>query len=449
MRTHARLVLLMLAGYAMFAVPGFGQNYSSDARRIAMGSTGETNNMASTLADESKPYRSIVLPFGLFQVLKELEIFDPTDDRFNPIRAMEYAASPLHYTLNRDTGTSDSALVTDIVNGRVSRDLNRYRGFTPESRLTARGLLAPTWGKTFHVVERDGGLFHGVYAGVGPYLSIGTTVDIDPRLIDLFSSSAAQYQPNTRFTIGNTSEGQFAGSITAGYRARFAVPGSSRTGSDRDGLYVAANYNYLRGFHYDAADTGIRLDTDSQGLLTLLPTTEPAVIDRVFSQRGSGFAVDVATNVIFDRWDFAFAASGIGNRIDWENLRSEQFVLTSLLAGLDFIERGLPSPAGKRRVELPTRYSGGGAYDADKWAVDAEIAHGLQDWEFHGGGEYRMGFIDVRGGGRYSRERWHPSVGIGLNFTSGFGIDLAAFQTTANIERERKIALAASLRFGR
>jgi hypothetical protein len=57
--------------------------------------------------------------------------------------------------------------------------------------------------------------------------------------------------------------------------------------------------------------------------------------------------------------------------------------------------------------------------------------------------------IELRGGARYSRERWEPSGGIGFNLTSGFGIDVAAFGTSANAERERRLALAVSLRFMR
>jgi hypothetical protein len=41
-----------------------------------------------------------------------------------------------------------------------------------------------------------------------------------------------------------------------------------------------------------------------------------------------------------------------------------------------------------------------------------------------------------------------PSAGVGLNMTESFGIDVAAFTTASNIERQRK-PFAVSLRLGR
>jgi hypothetical protein len=60
-----------------------------------------------------------------------------------------------------------------------------------------------------------------------------------------------------------------------------------------------------------------------------------------------------------------------------------------------------------------------------------------------------FGPIELRGGRRYSREQWHPAGGIGFNLSEGFSIDVAAFTTSTNIEKQRNPALAASLRFNR
>ena len=45
------------------------QNWSFDARRIALGGVGDARNPALDLVDEQRGYSTIVLPFGLFQVL--------------------------------------------------------------------------------------------------------------------------------------------------------------------------------------------------------------------------------------------------------------------------------------------------------------------------------------------------------------------------------------------
>src|SRR5688572_14612722 len=40
------------------------QNYTFDARNIALGGVGDSRNVAADLIDESRPYGSILLPLG-------------------------------------------------------------------------------------------------------------------------------------------------------------------------------------------------------------------------------------------------------------------------------------------------------------------------------------------------------------------------------------------------
>ena len=49
------------------------------------------------IVNEERDYTSIVLPFGLFQVLNDFSIFNPNSSAFDPVRGIEYAASPIHY----------------------------------------------------------------------------------------------------------------------------------------------------------------------------------------------------------------------------------------------------------------------------------------------------------------------------------------------------------------
>ena len=74
-------------------------------------------------------------------------------------------------------------------------------------------------------------------------------------------------------------------------------------------------------------------------------------------------------------------------------------------------------PVGDVRVELPIDYRANVGYDVDRWAAVAEFGRGLQGKSFHGGGEIRLGTIDVRGGAVYSRELWNPAGGVGLNMS--------------------------------
>ena len=70
----------------------------------------------------------------------------------------------------------------------------------------------------------------------------------------------------TQLTAQNTTQGQLAMAIAGGYRGRFALAVGVGRGTEREGLYVAANYNYLHGFRYEDFDFRLRMDTDSAGL---------------------------------------------------------------------------------------------------------------------------------------------------------------------------------------
>src|SRR5688572_23398429 len=296
---------------------GSAQNLGSDARRIALGGAGATNNVVSKMIEKQQDYTAIPIPIGLIQVFKNREIFDPTDPDFDPVRAVEYAADPMHVTINRDSNAQQNLFIKNLIDAglNINRDLNTYRGFKPAQHIDAQGLIAPSWGKTLRVGSADGAS-HGIYVGAGPYLAIGTALDFDQRLVDLFSSSTSMYHPNTTYAIGDVTTGQAALAITGGYRGRFAVAGLDNAGKG-EGVYVAANYHYLHGIHYDNGDLALQLETDSAGLLTVTPSSLPLAVNRTTSRKGHGFSIDVATGVVKGPWNIGVGLDGLANRINW------------------------------------------------------------------------------------------------------------------------------------
>jgi len=423
------------------------QNWSFDARTIALGGVGGgSGNIAASLIDEQKPYRSIVIPLGLLQVLKDFGKFNPDSDDFDPVRAAEYAASPIHFVVGRDGTNTQNLFVTDVLNGELSRDLNDYAGFVPARELVAEGLANPSWGKTIKFRENSGG-FQGVYIGAGPYLSMQTRALVDDQLRSILDSDVPLYIANTSFPLSNTTTTQLALAITGGYRARLPLPAGMGSGGGLEGLYVAANYNYLRGFRYEAFDTALRLDTDGTGLLTFNPALPgPLKIARDSATSGSGFAIDVGMAVVVDRWQFGFGANGLGNRIEWTGLQRTLYQLDSLFdGGGNFGDTTVPVVEAVR-VELPVDYRTYAAYNTDAWGAIAEWAHGFQGTTFRGGVEKKFERFALRGGGRFIRDRWEPSGGVGFDFSDRVGLDVAAFGTSANAERQRHLALAVSFR---
>jgi hypothetical protein len=431
---------------ALFATPGFAQNYEFDARRIAMGSVGAGDNPAQSMVRKDSPYGSIVVPIGLFQVLRNRNLFDPNSNEFNPVIALEYLASPLHFIVNRDAGDTSGAFVNALRNGAASRDLNTYRGFALPHTLSTAGLLAPHWGGTIHLANGRDGSYQGLYVGAGPYLSVDTNLTSDQRLVDLFASTTNVFLPHTTFTITNPASDQLAMAVTGGYRARIALQG---TRGARDGVYLAANYNYLRGFRYDKYNLDVTLDTDGSGLLTGLPSSTAVLADRETASSGHGYSIDLGAEIVANGWDVGAGASGVGNRIDWTNFQHDQYAMTSLglVTSGAFVHTQLMPATLTEQVKLPVRKTGNLGYSASQWSFETEISSGLLGRTFNSGAEIRLHGIDLRAGGRYVKNRWHGSAGIGLNAGPRFAIDVAAYGTSANLEQHEKLALAVSLRF--
>jgi hypothetical protein len=438
-----RIVIVTLALLIGAQGTSQAQNFSFDARKIALGGVSETENLAARMIEEQRPYGSIVLPFGVIQLVGQFNRFDPSNDEFDPVRALEYAVSPVHYIVNRNAGDSGTQFVADIVNVQLNRDLTAYQGFKPFSG-AAEGLAAPNWGATIPVFKRRG-LFHGVYVGAGPYMSARTGASFDPTLANLLGTDGSTLVPDARLAFDADLTLQLAMAITGGYRGRFPISGLS---GERDGIYVAANYNYLHGFRYEDADMAFRIDTDVLGFVLGQPSASPAIVEHVTATSGRGRALDLGVGAVIDRIEFGFGVNGIGNRIDWNNLEVERATLPSLLDG-EYVTETLMLAGETRRVELPVNYVGNAAYHHDNWSVLGDYARGFQGTTIHAGYERRFGAFELRGGGRYSRERWHPTAGIGFNLSRRVGLDVAAFGTSANIEREQKLGLAASFRLNR
>ena len=447
MKPFATCVLLsMVCVLAGTSRPALAQNWSADARVIALGGEGGSQSLDTKIIDEQRDYRAIVVPIGLIQVFSDFGKFDPGSAAFNPALAIEDLTNPVYYVIGRDATNAGTSFVTDIRNATLARNLSSYRGFVPASNLLAEGLTAPNWGGTIKLRKDALGGFQGIYVGAGPYLSMHTDASIDPGLTNLLASPTPVTVPNAQYPITNTSQGQVALAVTAGYRGRFGWPAGAGSGSNRNGLYVAANYNYLHGFRYEDIGLKIQLDTDSTGLIALAQATSPIVINRRTATSGQGFALDLGVGAVVDGWEVGFGANGIANRITWNNMEQTSYSLGSLLSGNSNFIQTPRTLVGDARVELPVDYRGNVAYNADRWSVRAEGGEGFGGGSFHGGFEQRFHGFALRGGARYTVKQWNPTGGIGFDFSRRVSLDFAAFGTNANIELKRQVALAASIR---
>lgn len=449
----------MLIAAVGVARPAHAQNWSFDARQIGLGSPVGGQNLASSMIAGDQGYRAIVLPFGLIQVIGDFRKLNPANDDFDFVRAVEDVASPIHYTFGRDSTNTGQAFVVDLRNANLNRDLGMYRGFDIANQPRAEGLAAPVWGHTFRVRQDKTGAYQGFFLGAGPYISMRADLSVDNQLINVLASPLPIHLPSTQLRSATALRAQGAAAIAGGYRGRFSLP---QRRSDRDGVYVAVNYNVLRGIRYEDFDIGLRLETDLSGLLTVnsqLPA--PLTIIRDHAKAGWGRAVDVGVGAVVDRWEVGFGANGIGNRIDWTDVVRTTYALSDPLGGnADFVERS--EPAVDAHVTLPIGYVANVGYSAERWTALTDLRWGLGGTSWHGGYEYRFtrgagraggagqpgraGGIEVRGGAMYGREVWNPTGGIGLNLSSHTALDLAIYGNTANVDRARHLAVAVSIR---
>jgi hypothetical protein len=305
-------------------------------------------------------------------------------------------------------------------------------------------------------VYKKGKTRQSIYIGGGAYLPFRGSILVDDQLQTILSSDKNVYIPNAQFNITGAVRVELPVAVTVGYRGRFQVRSG---GSDRDGLYVSFNYNYLHGFAYEDTLTNLRMDTDSQGLLTFNPSApfSPVEVVRVYSSKGRGSAMDAGASWVVHRIEVGFGVNGIANRINWTGVKTVRYSLPNILTGNGDFVTSPTTAAADVRVEQPIEYVGSGGYHANRWQATGELGKRTSNYApdaghlgstwIHAGFEYRFGLLQPRAGAFYSRSRWTPAAGLGLNFGK-FGIDVGAYSNDSNVERYRHLAIALSLRFG-
>jgi hypothetical protein len=441
----ARAALLLLASTASSAS---AQDYSFDARRIALGGAGGTPNVASKLVERQRRYKSVLIPVGLVRVLSNVRVFYPNREDFDFTRVVEYSASPFHFVFGRSDDITAGSLFRDLVHAQLQPDLNAYRedGFEPPLVTSEEGRINLTWGYTFKLHESDRS-FQSIYVGAGPYLAAKAYADFDAEFEKVLNSATDRYVRSAGMVIGGGETDQLALDITGSYRARFPFFVQDGPAASRNGMYVMANYHHLQGFRYDEFNARLRLDTDEAGLLVPHPPEAPFALEWHTSSQGVGLSLDFGVAFVVNRWDFGAGVSGVANRIKWSDITRHELGLVSLFNGTEFVHVKLPRTDLTTQLELPVTYTGDLSYHRDAWSAYTEYSKGLGSTNFRLGLEYRLGAIELRGAGRYSQGSWYPAFGAGYNITRNFGVDAAIYGTRTFLEPHPHVGLAISLRF--
>ena len=443
-RRGALLAVLLLTSAASSA---FAQNYSFDARRIALGGAAGTPNVASKLVEQKRRYKSFVIPVGLVKVVKNISVFYPNLRDFDFSSAVEFATRPFHQVIGPvENHPGFNQLFADIRDARINSDPNAYSGFETSRLDFVEGLIAPNWGYTFMLREDDRS-FQGIYVGAGPYIAVRADYGVNSDFEKVLNGSGDTYLPAVTLGLDGATRHQSALDITGAYRARFPVFAGDGEEARRNGMYVIANYHYLHGFRYDEVNAELALETDAAGMVDPNPPSPPVTIDWRTSRNGRGLALDFGVSFVRNRWDFGAGVSGVANRLKWSEITQHDVALVPVGDGNVWVHLEVPPlPGVTRQIELPVAYTGDVAYHADKWSVYNEYSRGFQGHNFRSALEYRLGAVELRGAARMSSGNWHASGGAGFNLTRSLGLDVAVFGTQTFLEAEPHAALAISFR---
>ena len=459
MRIHRTLALVAAVLLVGAVGTASAQNYGTDARKIAMGgSGGDSANIASGMVDKASPYTAIVLPLGLLQIFKGgFDKFDPTNDDFDPVRAIEDATNPIHYTFGRGTTDTGQAFIHDLVNGNINQALTTYGGFKIPTSARAQGLGMPQGGGTIKFSKnKTTGAFQGIYFGAGPYLGFDTNLSVAQPLATMLGTGTGTACVACR--VDNTSRVQIGMAVTLGYRGRVAL---ANTQNARDGVYVAYNYHILRGFRYLDATNVVIVDTNAAGQLAPPSVANPVVIMSTQGKKGTGRSSDMGFVVVKNFFEVGFGINGIGNRMTWTDFEQQQFQMSALYNGgveIDFTEVPVTTTLTELEVKMPIVISESLAFRAAGWGFMGSLAQkkagssspgvvamGYDEKSFHGGIERQFGPLWLRGGGRYSRDKWDPTYGFGIG--NKVALDVGFYGTHANLEGKRQTTMAISVRF--
>ena len=107
-------------------LPAAAQHWTFDAREIGLGGARENTSLASTIVPERRPYRSILIPLRLIPVLKDLDVYNPLSEDFDPIAAITNILNPVHHTFDPGQPSGQVQLLNALLGFALNRDIDAY-----------------------------------------------------------------------------------------------------------------------------------------------------------------------------------------------------------------------------------------------------------------------------------------------------------------------------------
>jgi hypothetical protein len=245
---------------------------------------------------------------------------------------------------------------------------------------------------------------------------------------------------NAQFQIDTQSMAQLAAAIAGGYRGRFPF-GASNTNN----AFFSVNANYLHGLRLEDVDLGLHLQTDATGRLTT-GGTPPLAFDRNFSSSGRGMSVDVGAGAVIGSWEIGASANNLAHRMTWRRVSYRRYSMLSLFSGDARFVTTPEQVLGVLRSNVPTDYRGNLSFTGKTFTLRTEVAREWDKVALRAGVEHSRERVQFRVATAYVDDAWYPTAGLSVGVSGRLWLDFAGFTTNANVERQRRFAVASSIR---
>jgi len=401
---------LALAAASVFAFAAPAGAFTTDARRLGMGSAfvpGGGDLASANVAYQTMPSRHdgrgfvIPLPLGLLQLARNFPTFDANDPDFSVTRIANLALNPPFFL---ETGTAnplDGDISLTIARNSFAIDFADARNLLPQEPLSVGALYSrPLFGL---------GLL-GARTYVAPVFTLEGRIAFDDALYGVLTQGQPLL-PNRQYFMMSNGETMAGTSFNAGYS------GGGSGNPNGDGLYLGAYTKYIMGFGFGKADTQFSLVTGD----TIFGDSDPLNVGydattRVsrFRTIGSGIGFDTGVAYRMGSFDFGLGLRDLGSSVHWSKTQVVHSYLDDVTGQIVTATLSDNEPYTSR---LPQQTTLNAAWTGHRTLLAADLTTNRWGTEMHLGAERKVGPLAMRGGmltDDNSRVQYAWGAGLGL-----------------------------------
>ncbi len=429
---------LALAAASLFAFAAPAAAFTTDARRLGMGSPfvpGGRDLASANVAYQTMPSRRdgrgfvIPLPLGLIQLAQDFPTFDANDPNFSVTRIANLAINPPFFMETGNADPLDGDISLTIARNSFAIDIADARTLLPQEPLNVGSMYArPLFGL---------GLL-GARTYFAPVVTLEGRIAFDNALFGVLTQGEALL-PNREYTMTANGETMAGASFNVGYS------GGGWGHPNGDGFYLGAYTKYIMGFGLGKADTQFSLATGD----TIFGDSDPMNVGydattRVsrFGKIGNGVGFDTGVAYRMGGFDIGLGLRDLGSSVHWSGTQVDHSYLDDVTG--EVVTETL-SDSEPYTSKLPQQTTLNVAWTGHRTLLAADLTTNRWGTEMHVGAERKLGILAMRGGmltDDNSKVQYAWGAGLGLAHVC---FDLG-FQThNHTVTGERGMTLGTSL----